>query len=89
VPDADMGEELKAYVVLLEDATARPHDLAAHLAERLAAFKVPRYWELRDRLPRTPSEKIAKHELERGRAGFLVATTDLGPRTRSRRSEDG
>ena len=86
VPDADMGEELKAYVVLRDGSEASPSDLRDHLSARLASFKVPRYWELRDRLPRTPSEKIAKHELESGRTNFLVATTDLGHAPRSRRS---
>ena len=86
VPDPDMGEELKAYVVLREGCTVSFDELSSHLAARLAPFKVPRYWEARGRLPRTPSEKIAKHELERGRTGFLTDTTDLRHSPRSRRS---
>jgi crotonobetaine/carnitine-CoA ligase len=36
------------------------------VAERLAAFKVPRYWELIAELPRTPTARVAKHLLPAG-----------------------
>jgi carnitine-CoA ligase len=55
VPDDDLGEELRAVVV--------PVAGAAHVAQRLARFKVPRYWELRSELPHTPSERVAKHRI--------------------------
>jgi crotonobetaine/carnitine-CoA ligase len=61
VPDEMRGEEVKAYVV----GTATADELRAWCAERLAAFKVPRYWEFRDDLPRTPSERVAKQLLDR------------------------
>jgi crotonobetaine/carnitine-CoA ligase len=41
-------------------------DLRAHTAARLAAFKVPRYWQLIDELPRTPTARVAKHRLPGG-----------------------
>jgi crotonobetaine/carnitine-CoA ligase len=66
VPDEIRGEEVKAYVVLREGAAAEPAELNAHCAERLAYFKVPRYWTFVDDLPRTPSERIAKHVLVGG-----------------------
>ena len=43
-------------------------ELAGYCAARLASFKVPRYWEFRDDLPRTPSERVAKQLLERSGA---------------------
>ena len=52
-------------------------ELASYLESKIARFKVPRYWEVRGDLPRTSSEKIAKSELERGRADWRVGTTDL------------
>jgi carnitine-CoA ligase len=61
VPDELRGEEAKAYIV--GDATEA--DLRDWCAERLAVFKVPRYWAFRDDLPRTPSERVAKHLLDR------------------------
>lgn len=79
VPDDDLGEEIKAYVVLRQGASARVEELRAHVAARIAPFKVPRYWELRLELPRTASEKVAKPELEAGRGSFLEATVDLLP----------
>jgi crotonobetaine/carnitine-CoA ligase len=63
VSDDDLGEELKAIVVLVDGATPAPRDLHRYLRERLAGFKVPRYWEFRSDLPHTPSERIAKHLL--------------------------
>lgn len=62
VADEVRGEEIKAYLVC-GDGPVSPAELTSHVRERLAAFKVPRYWEFRDRLPLTPSEKIAKAEL--------------------------
>jgi crotonobetaine/carnitine-CoA ligase len=66
VPDPDLGEEIKAYVVPRGVAAHGPdaEALAAFLAERIARFKVPRYWEFRGELPHTPSEKVAKGDLE-------------------------
>jgi crotonobetaine/carnitine-CoA ligase len=66
VPDATRGEEVKVYVVLkpgvASDALPPPAS-AAHCERNLARFKVPRYYAYRDSLPKTPSEKIAKHKL--------------------------
>ena len=59
VPDEIRGEEVKAFVVGAVPET----ELADYCAQRLAKFKVPRYWEFRDDLPRTPSERVAKHLL--------------------------
>ena len=68
VPDEIRGEEIKAYLVLTDDRDAEvaAADLAPFCAERIARFKVPRYWEVRDDLPRTPSERVAKPELIAG-----------------------
>lgn len=62
VPDELRGQEVKAYVVL-ERGEVVPQKLADFCSERLAYFKVPRYWESRDELPSTPSERVAKHLL--------------------------
>ncbi|MFM9134947.1 MAG: GNAT family N-acetyltransferase [bacterium] len=70
VPDEVRGEEVKAYVVLSDarDASAAAPDLRDHCAARIAAFKVPRYWEVRQDLPRTPSERVAKQQVVPGLA---------------------
>ena len=38
-------------------------DARAYAADRIAAFKVPRYWEQLASLPRTPTARVAKHQL--------------------------
>ncbi|HTS95268.1 MAG TPA: AMP-binding protein [Streptosporangiaceae bacterium] len=59
-------EEVKAFVVPAGGASISFDELRAFAAERLAAFKVPRYWELIAELPRTPTARVAKHRLPAG-----------------------
>ena len=61
VADDVRGEEVKAFVVPAR--ALDPADVVAHVRELLAPFKVPRYVELVDELPMTPSERVAKHAL--------------------------
>ncbi len=66
VPDSRRGQEVKAYVILkpgVDRAEVPPERIFAHCDARLAKFKVPRYLEYRETLPKTPSEKIAKQRL--------------------------
>ena len=66
VADDLRGEEVLAYVVPGHGVSREemsPAVLSAFCAERLARFKVPRYWKYRDDLPRTPSERIRKEAL--------------------------
>ncbi len=55
-------EEVKAFVLA---GPYRPssEDLWSWCEGRLARFKVPRYIEFVDDFPRTPTQRIAKHEL--------------------------
>lgn len=66
VPAADdlRGEEIKVYLKVkdLDDRTLIPQ-LIAHTQNKLASFKVPRYWVIINEFPLTPSERIAKHKL--------------------------
>jgi carnitine-CoA ligase len=59
-------EEIKAFVVPAAGAAISFADLRAYTAERLAAFKVPRYWQEIPELPRTPTARVAKHKLPAG-----------------------
>jgi crotonobetaine/carnitine-CoA ligase len=63
VPDPIRQEEVKAFIVLKPPATPEalpPEEIWKFCKERLAAFKIPRYLEYRDSLPKTPSSKIQK-----------------------------
>jgi carnitine-CoA ligase len=68
VPDEIRGEEVKAYVLLVDGVTPAdlpPEEIVRHCEERLASFKVPRYIEYRTGdLPRTPSMKVQKQDLK-------------------------
>jgi crotonobetaine/carnitine-CoA ligase len=65
VPSELSEEEIKAFVVPSGGAVDLPA-LRAFVAERLAAFKVPRYWQVVAELPKTPTQRIAKHLLPTG-----------------------
>ena len=70
VADEIRGEEIKAFVQLSPGRASLAEDparLRAWLTERLAAFKVPRYFAFVEKFPLTPSERIAKHHLKPGR----------------------
>jgi crotonobetaine/carnitine-CoA ligase len=86
VPDELRGEEAKAYVAT--DGTVSAAELAAYCDERLAYFKVPRYWELRDELPMTASQRVAKGALPREAAGAYDRTTRMSGRVRLVKEED-
>lgn len=79
VPDADRGQEVKACLVLKPGLTAAdlpPKAVFAHCASRLARFKVPRFLEYRASLPKTPSQKIAKHLLVAERSDLRDGAID-------------
>lgn len=75
VADDLRGEEVKAYLVLTEnlDSEEAAKTLGPWCRERIASFKVPRYWEVRADLPRTPSERVSKKDLVPGRTWDDVA----------------
>jgi len=61
VPSELSEEEIKAFVVTGEPVEFA--ELRSWAANQLAPFKVPRYWQRVDALPRTPTQRIAKHRL--------------------------
>ncbi|WP_162186050.1 class I adenylate-forming enzyme family protein [Amycolatopsis jejuensis] len=75
VPAGPFEEEVKAFVRLVPGAVATPADLAARLGLRLAAFKIPRFWQFVDDLPYTPTGRVAKHRLPTEGAEHDLATT--------------
>jgi carnitine-CoA ligase len=66
VPSDLSEEEVKAFIVPAPGASPDFAELRAHAAGLLAAYKVPRYWQLIAELPRTPTARVAKHRLPPG-----------------------
>lgn len=52
-----------AYVVPAPDAEIDFGELVGFCAEHMAYYMVPRYLDVIDALPKTPSEKIEKYKL--------------------------
>jgi crotonobetaine/carnitine-CoA ligase len=64
VPDPVMGEEIKAYVKLVDGGAWNPAGLLTFAAERLSRQKLPRYLEQRaEPFPRTETQRIPKAKL--------------------------
>ena len=64
IPDAKVGERIKAFVVLKEDVKGiTGYDLLKWCRERLANYKVPQYIEFRDMLPKSKVGKLLRREI--------------------------
>jgi crotonobetaine/carnitine-CoA ligase len=59
-------DEVKAFVVARPGSELDFAALRSWAAERVSAFKVPRFWQASDALPRTPTSRVAKHRLPAG-----------------------
>jgi crotonobetaine/carnitine-CoA ligase len=66
VPSELTEEEVKAFVVAAPGQVLDFAELHGWVAARLSAFKVPRYWQALEALPRTPTARVAKHRLPAG-----------------------
>jgi len=63
VPDEVMGEEVKAFLVACPGKEIDVDDVRAFCEERLARYKVPRYYEVIDALPKNVIGKTLRKEL--------------------------
>ncbi|MEY2469369.1 MAG: hypothetical protein QOF21_2067 [Actinomycetota bacterium] len=63
VPDVKMGEEVAAWVSLRDGQTVTEDELRAFCRERLAHFKVPRYWKFVTEFPMTVTGKVQKFKM--------------------------
>ncbi|MFN8024585.1 MAG: AMP-binding protein [Acidimicrobiales bacterium] len=78
VPDEARGEEVKAFVVR-SNADLTADEVHVFAAERLAAFKVPRYVQFVEAFPLTSSERVAKHLLVHGDTWDAARRFDSAP----------
>ncbi len=64
VPHDEWGEEIGAAVVLMEGEELSPEEISAYVKDRIAAYKYPRLVWFLDELPKGPTGKILKREIE-------------------------
>jgi crotonobetaine/carnitine-CoA ligase len=63
VPSDLSEQDIKAFVVAAPGKAVDPVELHAYARTRLARFKVPRYLEVVEALPHTPTGRLATHQL--------------------------
>ena len=66
VDDEKFGQRLKAFVVLGNGSKLSEDDVKGYVKEKLANYKVPGEVVFIDELPRNPTGKVLKRELEEG-----------------------
>ncbi len=88
VPDARLGEEIVAAVVLHPKAAATAAEIRQFAAARLADFKVPRQVLLVEDIPKSPTGKLQRRVLAEqfglmagDRAGPVTRAEFVAPRT--------
>jgi long-chain acyl-CoA synthetase len=63
IPDKIRGEAVKAWVVLRDGQQVSIAEIRAYCRTKLVAYKVPRYVEFRESLPKTLVGKVLRREL--------------------------
>lgn len=74
VPSEFTEEDVKVCVVLSEGVDLTPEALYRYCYENAARFMVPRYIEIVDSLPKTPTQKVEKFRLKK--LGITATTWD-------------
>jgi long-chain acyl-CoA synthetase len=67
VDNEEFGQEVMAVIVPMPEEQLNTQELSDWVAEKLAGFKVPAHWEIRNEpLPRNAMGKVMKHLLNSG-----------------------
>jgi long-chain acyl-CoA synthetase len=66
VQDKSKRETVKAFVVLEEGETADPKEIVEFCREHLSPYKLPKFVEFRESLPKSATGKVLKKELRDG-----------------------
>lgn len=74
VPSELTEEDVKIVVVVRPGSSLTPEELWAHCQEHLAKFQVPRFIEMTEHIPKTPTGKVEKYRLRDGAP--TTATSD-------------
>ncbi|MGE5277438.1 MAG: AMP-binding protein [Acidobacteriota bacterium] len=78
VPSEKYGEEVMAWIRLREGAAVTEEDLACACRNRIAGFKVPRYWKFVESFPMTVTGKVQKFRMRE----IAIEELGLGPAAR-------
>jgi len=65
IPHTELGEEVGAAVVVHDGEELEAEEVSAYVKERIAAYKYPRHVWFLEELPKGPTGKILKREIER------------------------
>ena len=79
VPDAYLGQTVKAFVTLKPGAQATPKEIIAFCKERMPRHQYPRQVEIVDDLPRNEAGEILRQELRARESARLRG--QFSPRT--------
>jgi long-chain acyl-CoA synthetase len=82
VPDPKRGETVKVFIVPKKDAVITEQEIIDYCAERLSAYKVPKYVEFLDALPLTAIGKPMRNELRKREAEKLELLQSAVAKTR-------
>ncbi|RIK37045.1 MAG: AMP-binding protein [Chloroflexi bacterium] len=63
VPDEKYGEEVMAWVILKPGEGASEDELREFCRDKIAYYKVPRYWRFTDSFPMTVTGKVQKYKM--------------------------
>jgi carnitine-CoA ligase len=76
VPDNIRGEEVKVYVVPRPGQTITDGEVISFCEANMAEYKIPRYVEIRESLPKTPSERVQKEKLKQEKRDLTEGAYD-------------
>jgi crotonobetaine/carnitine-CoA ligase len=76
VPSELSDEEIKAYVIPKPGEMIEPTEIFEWCEKRLARFKIPRYLEFREGLPKTPTHRVEKYKLRQEKGNLTEGCVD-------------
>jgi fatty-acyl-CoA synthase len=81
VPDENYGEEVMAWVKLKSGVSNSADELEAFCRNKIARYKVPRYWKFVESFPLTATGKVRKVAMREAAVAELGLQAAAGIRT--------
>jgi long-chain acyl-CoA synthetase len=78
VPDKSQREAVKAFVVLEEGGSSTAKEIIDFCKEHLSPYKVPKFVEFREALPKSATGKVLRKELKEGYRDERLIEKDTG-----------